>query len=671
MQGRRTHDNPFDLNKASDFSDKEIAELWVDLADSPGGLLGILKPTLRMPMLLLGGKGSGKTHLMRYISAPVQAMRRGGDLRRAIEEDGFMGVYVRADGLNIDKFAGKGHTDEFWTPIYGTYFELWLATSLIGILRDYVDEGLEGFDEQAFASQVGELFDLDMSGEFDSIETMLAYLTRARKGIDYAVNNASLSGTLDDVRITFSTGRLVFGIPALMTQLVPGLGGILIVYLIDELENFSAGQQRYLNSLIRYRWGNATIKLGARLYGIKTYDTLGSGEPIKRDAEYERVELDNLLRERRKDYEHLVTKLVAKRLESLSPGAEGDAVIARQFAQLDSRDYWRAATEDLVSGSDPSRLRPYLQRLKSDLLRIRGITPEVADDILAEMEIPENFYLEKAAVFYFRKRRPRTSDEAVELAQRAAAQARALLNGRREDARELSQLIAHFDSDILAQLYRDFRKRVPYSGFNTLVDLSQGIPRNLLTNLKYIYRRSQFAGEKPFAGGIISIRSQTEGVRDGAAWFWEDAQPDSDGMLVREAVESLAILFRTVRFSNVPSECDLCTFSVASDSLTPNSRKVLMISENWSYLIRLKEPRRNKNNRNLDLKYQLGPMLAPKWEISEHRRGSMELGTEFANAIFDPDLRDRLPALFKQRVEAMIAPLGSADTRLAGELFDQ
>src|SRR5256885_3507554 len=115
MREPALHDNPFDLNKASDFSDEEIAEQWVDFSDAPGGLLGILKPTLRMPMLLLGGKGSGKTHLMRYCSAPVQAARRAGNLALAVEQDGYLGVYIRADGLNTDKFSGKGQTVEYWT----------------------------------------------------------------------------------------------------------------------------------------------------------------------------------------------------------------------------------------------------------------------------------------------------------------------------------------------------------------------------------------------------------------------------------------------------------------------------------------------------------------------------------------------------------------------------
>lgn len=663
---RRTpQDNPFDLNKASDFSDSEIAEQWVDIADSAGGLLGILKPTLRMPMLLLGGKGSGKTHLMRYCSSAVQAARRGGDLAKAIEEDGYFGIYIRVDALNTDKFSDGGQPPDFWLRIFRMYFELWLVTTLISAFADYVTVAKPKFDEHAFAAAVTDLFDDDVSGLFVDVGSLSKYLTRVRKDIDSTVSNSLLRGERPEVRITFSPGRLVFGIPELIARSVTTLSDVLIVYLIDEVENLTEDQQKFLNTLIRYRRGNTTIKVGALLYGIKTYDTTGAGEPIKRDAEYERVELDALLRERRVEYSNFANRLVTKRLRSygFAVGAS-DTPIAQHFAELSSRDYWKAVDGDLLRRRENS-VRPFHQRLLRDLTGIPDISDGMAAQVIACLRVPEHLFLDKAATFYFRKNWPKCAAEALELAKSAACQARALAAGdKTHGTAALRQMIEHFDSDILAQLYHDYRQRVPYAGFETLIDLSQGIVRNLLTNLKYIYRCSQFAGEEPFVGGVISVKSQSDGVRDGAAWFWEDAQPPSGGLQVREAVESLAVLFRTVRFSHAPAECDLCTFSVAAETLTDNSVRTLQVAENWSYLIHHANGRPNKNSRSIDEKYQLGPMLAPRWEVSQHRRGSIELGEELANAILDPERRTALPGLLRRRLARMLAPPSEKTGRL-------
>jgi len=57
--------NPFNITKAMDLSDEQIDRFWVDL---PGGHAEIGNPASPMPMLISGGKGSGKTHLMRHYS---------------------------------------------------------------------------------------------------------------------------------------------------------------------------------------------------------------------------------------------------------------------------------------------------------------------------------------------------------------------------------------------------------------------------------------------------------------------------------------------------------------------------------------------------------------------------------------------------------------------------
>jgi hypothetical protein len=71
-------DNPFSVTRAADFTDEQIDQYWVDLADGGGGFLELIKPRSAMPMLILGGKGSGKTHIMRYLSFRVPT--EGGTL---------------------------------------------------------------------------------------------------------------------------------------------------------------------------------------------------------------------------------------------------------------------------------------------------------------------------------------------------------------------------------------------------------------------------------------------------------------------------------------------------------------------------------------------------------------------------------------------------------------
>ena len=63
--------NPFDINKAVDYTDQDIFRYWVDINEN-AGFSGILKPNTLMPMIIEGSKGSGKTHIMKYYSYELQ-----------------------------------------------------------------------------------------------------------------------------------------------------------------------------------------------------------------------------------------------------------------------------------------------------------------------------------------------------------------------------------------------------------------------------------------------------------------------------------------------------------------------------------------------------------------------------------------------------------------------
>src|SRR4051794_34091506 len=115
------HTNPFDITKADDFSNDDIARLWVDL---PVGarIADVLEPTSPMPLLVIGGKGSGKTHLLRHASYPLQKLRAQHQLTNVTAE-GYLGIYFRCSGLNTGRFAGKGQPGDKWQTVFEYFME--------------------------------------------------------------------------------------------------------------------------------------------------------------------------------------------------------------------------------------------------------------------------------------------------------------------------------------------------------------------------------------------------------------------------------------------------------------------------------------------------------------------------------------------------------------------
>lgn len=648
----KSDDNPFDLQKASHYSIEEILGFWVDIAQ--GGLVSVLEPTSITPMLLLGGKGSGKTHLMRYCSAPVQAARHGS-LIEAIRSERYVGIYVPAEALNTHKFAGKGLEEDAWAAAFGVYFENWLASNLLEVARDALGDAFFDHKGDKFSRDLRNLFDIDV--DLSSLSDTLNYLVGIRKKSDHIVNMSALTRNISDLDIPFSTGNLLFGLPDLIGEYFPELGKPLFVYLIDELENFTSDQQKLLNTLIRYRKGRATIKIGARLYGVRTFATLGSGEPIRPGSEFTQVVLDRFLRDHADEYRRFAVDLTLSRLKrSGVTSIQNEEQLLASFEDFGRDSHWRAQSQEIVHRRDrDGRPRPYMVNLERKLQEA-GLPKEAVVRVLSALEFREQPFLEKVSTFVFIRKWNGKDREAQDLAERISQDAAKFVEKGRAASPEYGQAISHFSSDLLAQMYREARRRLPYAGFDTLIELSQGIPRNLLGMLSHIYRRALFAGENPFGGGKITIQSQTYGVIEGAKAFWNDAQPDADVTEVRESVEGLALLFRSIRFSDAPSECDLCTFSVNLEKLTERSKQVIRTAENWSNLIRIEAGSKNKNTASLDAKFQFSPMLAPLWEISHHRRGNIELNPDIANAIFDPSRRDDLPHLVQSRVANMYAP---------------
>lgn len=660
-------DNPFDLNKASDYSDRQVQEYWVDVEEL--GLQSLLNPTSLLPMFILGGKGSGKTHLMRYCSSAVQELRHGS-LSDAIAHDQYIGVYTSIDGLNVHRFSGKGQSDETWAAVFSYSTELWLAVSFLSALRPLTDP-LPLDVQKRISRKISSAVRVDELAEALTIGDLIAGLNSIRAKVDVVVNNSAIRRNLDGIEIGFGAGDLFYGIPKIFAEEVPSVRDLVIVYLIDEVENFTADQQRFVNSLIRYRKGNVTLRLGSRLYGVKGLGTLGSGEPIHRGAEFDNVVIDEVLRDRHKDYERLAERLLLKRLQIQGLDKFADMSDLRQcFDEADSALFYRDAALAIISGREMSGLdRPHVVRLRQQLDGF--LADDQANSVVANLSIPDHPLLEKVNILAFLKAAPR-GGALLELSQEIAASCAAFRSGGKQASERYYQLYSHFSSDMYAQLCREYGKKPVYAGLKTVVKLSQGVPRNLLNIMKNIYRRSMFAGEAPFQGSPLSLEAQTYGVQDTAEWFWEDAQADSFGTVVRRMVDNVASLLRAVRYSDNPSECDACCFLVNVDALSDDCVRVIRAAETWAFLIGVGKSSSAKNDDRVMYKYQINPMLVSRWGISESRRGAIELSDELAAVLLDPGVdQPVVKQAINGRVERMTGYKALERWRSSGGGFTQ
>ena len=184
--------------------------------------------------------------------------------------------------------------------------------------------------------------------------------------------------------------------------------------------------------------------------------------------------------------------------------------------------------------------------------------------------------------------------------------------------------LSHWKSDLQAQLLAEHGLKQQYVGLDAFVEMSRGLPRNLLVVLKHVFQWASFNDEKPFQAEPISVSSQQRGVFEASTWFLHDAEVlGTNGVYVQDAITRLADLMRRVRFSDKPGECSLSTFVVDRSAVSGRSREMIELAQKWSLLLRIGSGQRDKNTRRRKAKYQINSMLCPIWDLPIARRGQL------------------------------------------------
>jgi hypothetical protein len=661
--------NPFNITKANDLTDAQIEALWVDVRneDADTALFAAARPASPMPMFILGGKGSGKTHLLRYCSYATQKIRYGSEgitLLAGVARDRYIGVYVRCSGLNSGRFAKKRQDDEIWREVFAYYVELWLAQQALGVSIELVAEAdLGDAGERKLCTAISDLFDKPRP-QLGTLVDMLSHVRDLQRELDYLVNNATFTGQLP-VDVQATRGRLIFGIPAALIAAIPVLAGISFVYQLDEFENLTADQQRHVNTLVREREPPATFKIGGRQFGVKTQATFSDGEVNLRDSEFEELRLDEQFRSNARVYKELARKLAARRLSQAvgaSEASEHDdlASLAAWFEQPDLG--WRSAYFQELSPQPEPRDRAHFVKLQEQLddalrddlapgIRSQGAIREVC----AILAVPTHPLLEKVNLLYFYQdwsRSRQLPEAATAIARRCAA-----FLAAPEANSAYGTKLGHFKADLAAQMVRENRPRQLYAGIDTFVRMSEGLPRAFITLLKQTYDWSVLQREQPFINGRISLEAQRRGAVSAAEWFYNSmTKAGEDGPKILSAVDRLGQLFRLHRFADKPIESSLIGFSAKESDANEEARHVLSVARSRSFMVDVFGGQRDRNSSDPTTKLQLNRMLAPRWDLPTSRRGIVPFSAQEVNAIFCPGLATEFEAMKREWGVRLNAP---------------
>jgi len=638
--------NPFAPIRASDYTDKQINELWVDVGGAR--MATILEPRSLGSKYILGSKGSGKTHLLRYQSYHVARQRwsnRGG--LAIVENAGCLAVFLRTTNMDAPRFEMASGSAAAWQQLFSVHLELRLAELVLDALLDIKGTSPgEQFDDAALIGAIAKNIGISDAAFhcIENLENLQAWTRQWLEKIDDAINAAAFSGKID-LYLPFSIGGLCLPLGAGLKKWHSTFERFHLIYVLDEIENLATRQQEVVNTLLRYAEGRATFRLTGRLYARKTLATVSQGEENREGSEFSVIRLDEILRSW-SNYSEFARKFVSKRIS----GAHGSASAfepRETFEDIDLEKYVERFSTPLADSRFIKLFRD---------AAAKGTHPKLLDTRVVEAvveKLTRDFppLFQRINILLFCKKLARTSNPET-VADRIKGDCSKYLEQPKPEKSSYRTAVGHWKLDIFAQLCRESKKRdalVPYAGFHTLVEMSSHNPRNLLVLLAKVYEIANFKEVDLRSENKVPVEIQSEAAFEGARFAFEsDSNYGKKSDLAREATRRLAEVLRTARYAlNIPEVSPLAV-SFNNDELTPDGRQMLESAINYSLVHEIYEGRVDRNNQLIRRKIQLSPMLSARWGLPIARRGDISLSGDVMNSIFDQKFKDAFEHLLRQ-----------------------
>ena len=233
----------------------------------------------KRPWVLMGGRGTGKTTVLRGLSYKGQYALNQNDIDH-FDENNYIGIYFRCDTNHVHAFKGKGIDDEKWMKIFAHYFNLILTSEILEFIVWHKEHKP---DDEILSEHACCLIatSLHLGDDIRSYSRLMEVLEKAMYKFQADINNIAdcnmpkLSLAGDPIKIVTEQARKLRQFHDKTFYL-----------LIDEYENLLDSQQQIVNTLLKHIPQSYTIKIGVREMGWRVKYTMSPQESVIDPADY-------------------------------------------------------------------------------------------------------------------------------------------------------------------------------------------------------------------------------------------------------------------------------------------------------------------------------------------------------------------------------------------------
>jgi hypothetical protein len=578
--------------------------------------------TARKPLLIIGGRGCGKTMLLRYLSHETAFSR----LRPSVPDEvgHHIGLYWRADTHFVNMMAGRDIPDETWHSAFVHTAALVLGMEVLASLRSISrskSELLVEDDLRSLKFQRLQAFDMSFPSDFMSLED------------DLQTRLWALQAWINDVKKA-EEPRFLPGekfVLALLQEIKPQLPRLkeanYFVYL-DEYENLRPYQQRIVNTWLKHSTTPLIFNLAMKRNAFEIQATIGP-ESLSNIHDYRSHDLEYELEA---DFSTFAAEILflqlslAKQSVPIEPAVLRDPVRLRERREPKYIERVRTAAKKLLPGltqkemaegvfADDALSAKLKERIRQALVQRESA---VAANAFFRPALPEATIVTPALLFR-QSLRPEEIKEELD----------SLEKGNSNSFTGTRDWIHNNFIGAYLQLYEPHSRACPfYAGFQSYCQLAHGNLRHFLE----LCHKSLSRMEEWTIDSSVPPQMQAEAAREASTAFLREVRSFGPrGLQLHAFVLRLGSLFAIAHQRPTQSEPEQTHFSIGEGNqlLTPDDFAFLREATKWSVLY--EEPETKKKDSGVepeDVEYVLAPIYAPYFHISYRKRRKIKLKTD-------------------------------------------
>lgn len=574
----------------------------------------------RKPRVIIGGRGCGKTMLLRYLSyhSTFSPVRQPPPSQEALRH---VGLYWRADTQFAKILTGRGLPIETWAAAFDHLVGLIASAEVLDSVNAIRRSGV--LRDPPTAS-----FTLEKLGAYDPAFATTPEEFRREIGVrltQFEIWAKNVGKTAEPI---FLPGRsLVLDVIGSLTKAIPELGGAIFFLYVDEYENLLEYQQEIINTFLKHSEQPLIFNVAVKRNGFSTLKTVG-GESIMDVADYREHDIEEYLE-----------------------GADFSIFAAEVLLLTLHRAGWPVpiSVEELrnPSAMDERRRKDYQS---SVIGYVRNLFPSVSHQELAEevFRVPSlRTRLERTIQGALRTRRIKLSAEVFlrPTVPMASIVASALLyrDLRAEDI--LAELDAaergeenrftgrtnwvhnNFVGCLLALHESAYHACALYAGFDAFVLMARGNMRHFL---ELCHQSLADVEANPDNG--VPPDHQAQSARHASAGFVGQIRRSGRlGNRLHSFVLRLGSLFALAHQRPAQSEPEITHFTISGGTRELGESDIAFLREavKWSVLFEEDETKqKNPIEEYTKSEWVLNPIYAPYFGISYRKRRKLQLSTD-------------------------------------------